>query len=169
MRVWGIYAGSFTIINKIPFSYPKPHWVEGGVNTGPRNRQFGCISRPVPHLNEKQQSQGRVMGSAPLYKHPYCHQPSSGAGDGAGGTIYLRDPWSLHAVSLSQPSTLRLGVWEELQKNQMWGERPLGKGKEQQPLPFPRGSGGLGGPRAISAGPAHWCGRLPAAQLLAFS
>ena len=105
------------------------------------------------------------MGSPPLYKHPRCHQLTSGAGVGAGGAIYLRDSRSLRAAPLSQPSTLRLAVWEEPQKNQVWGEVTRGKwGKEQQPLPFLRASGGLGGPVAINAGPAHLCGRLPAAK-----
>ena len=111
------------------------------------------------------------MGSAPLYKHPYCHQPSSEAGDGAGGTIYLRDPWSLHAVSLSQPSTLRLGVWEELQKNQMWGEVTPGKGKGAAAPPFfQEALEDLGHQRHQRwASPSVWKAASCSAQLLVLS
>lgn len=119
----------------------------------------------MPHLNENQQSHGRVVGSPPLSKRPRCHQLTSGAGVGAGGAIYLRDSRSLRAASLPQPSTLRLEVWEEPQKDQMWGEVTRRKwGKEQQPLPFLRASGGPGGPVAVNAGPAHLCARLPATK-----
>lgn len=77
-RVWGIYAGSLTVINKSPFSYPQAHL---GVNTGHCKRQFGGISRPMSHLNEKQRFPGRVMGLAASFQTSVLSPQTRGAVD----------------------------------------------------------------------------------------